>query len=392
VANASFRHLAPATRIFYGDDCLQQLPAELGRVSAKRAVVFSGRTLANATPGLGTIQAALGSLYAGAFTGVVEQSPLTTVEAGVEELRRLDADAVIALGGGSAVVTARAAAIVHGEARSARELCTVFAPGQPPASPKLGKPKLPQFVVPTTPTTAYAKTGAAVTLPGVGRRLSLFDPKARAQAIFFKPDLISATPDRMIVDAGMDAFAQGIQGLESTRREPLADALLLHGVRLIRRFLSVPEDPNARTTHRGQLMVAAQLIGEGTDYTGAGAASAIGHAIGARFSVGNGAVKSIVLPHMVKFNAPATRDRLNDVVDALGVTTKTGDESPADAVSRSCRAFFDSLGLPSRLRDLQVPHDALVEIADDVLHDWFFAQNPRPMGREDLIELLEAAW
>ena len=90
VGNASFRHLAPASRIFYGDDCLKHLPAELARSGAKRAVVFCGRTLARATPGLSTIQAALGPLCAGVFAGVVEQSPLAAVEDGVEELRRLE--------------------------------------------------------------------------------------------------------------------------------------------------------------------------------------------------------------------------------------------------------------------------------------------------------------
>ena len=58
----------------------------------------------------------------------------------------------------------------------------------------------------------------------------------------------------------------------------------------------------------------------------------------------------------------------------------------------ACREFFDSLALPSRLRELNVPHDALPQIADDVSQDWFFAQNPRPMRQADLMELLEAAW
>ena len=320
MANRSFRHFAPASRILYGDDCLKHLPAELARFGATRAVVFCGRTLARATPGLSTIETALGSLCAGVFAGVVEQSPLDAVESGVEELRRLNADAVVALGGGSAVVTARAATVLYGEGGTAHDLCTVFTPGRPPVSPKLAKPKLPQFVVPTTPTTACAKSGAAVVVPG-GRRLSLFDPKARAQAIFLEPLLFSATPKRLVVDASMDAFAQAIQGLESERREPLADALLLHGVRLIRRSLDVEADPTSANA-RGGLMLAAQLIGEGTDHTGAGAASAVGHAIGARFAVGNGAAKAIVLPHAMRFNAPITRGRMNDVADALGLTNR----------------------------------------------------------------------
>jgi alcohol dehydrogenase len=389
VANRSFRHFAPASRVFYGDDCLKHLPAELARSGATRAVVFCGRTLARATPGLSTVQAALGSLCAGVFAGVVEQSPLEAVESGVEELRRLNADAVVALGGGSAVVTTRAATILYGEGGTAHQLCTVFTPGQPPVSPKLVRPKLPQFVIPTTPTTAYAKSGAAVVVPG-GRRLSLFDPKARAQSIFFEPQLFAATPTRLIVDASMDAFAQAIQGLESERREPLADAMLLHGVRLVRRSFGVEAGPESSDT-RGDLMLAAQLIGEGTDYTGAGAASAFGHAIGARFASGNGAAKAVVLPHTVRFNAPVTRGRMNDFADALGVATRADGDVP-EAVSSTCREFFNSLALPSRLRELNIPHEALALIADDVAQDWFLAQNPRPMGRGELMELLEAAW
>jgi len=266
----------------------------------------------------------------------------------------------------------------------------MFTPGRPPVSPKLLKPKLPQFVVPTTPTTAYAKSGAAVLLPD-GRRLSLFDPRARPHAVFLEPRLFGATPHRLVVDASMDAFAQAIQGLESERREPLADALLLHGVRLIRQALDAKADPTRADT-RGGLMLAAQLIGEGTDYTGAGAASAIGHAIGARFSAGNGVAKAIVLPHTVTFNAPMTRDRMNDAADALGLTDRAVETDSPDAVSRACREFFNSLALPSRLREVSVPYDALPQLADDVSQDWFFAQNPRPMPHADLMTLLEAAW
>jgi alcohol dehydrogenase class IV len=390
VATGSFRHFAPASRIFYGEDCLTHLPAELTRIGARRAVVFCGRTLAQATPGLATIQAALGPLYAGVFAGVVEQTPLGPGAAGADALRDMQADAVIALGGGSAVVTARAATVLYGEGGTAHELCTVFTPGRPPVSPKLLKPKLPQFVVPSTPTTAYAKNGAAISLPGAGRRLSLFDPKARAHAVFFVPGLFGATPERLVVDASLDGLAQAIQGLESDRREPLADALLLHGVRLIRRALDVVTNP-APASRRGDLMLAAQLIGEGTDYAGAGAASAIGHAIGARFGVGNGSVKAIVLPHTVQFNAPITRDRLLDVAVALGLESDANTDVP-DAISRACRDFSDSLGVPSRLRDLRIPHGALSEIADDVENDWFFTQNPRAMPHAELMTLLEAAW
>jgi len=124
----------------------------------------------------------------------------------------------------------------------------------------------------------------------------------------------------------------------------------------------------------------------------AGAASAIGHALRARFRVGNGVAKAIVLPHTLRFNAPVTRDRLDDLADTLDVPRDSTARGVSEALSCACREFFDRLELPARLRDVNVPHDALPAIADDVQHDWFFAQNPRAMRKEELIDLLEAAW
>lgn len=386
MASSSFRHFATGSRVLYGDDCLGQLPAELRRTGSRRAVVFCGRTLAGSTPGLETVREALGDLYAGVFAGVAEQSPINAVEAAVAELRKCEADAIVAIGGGSAVVTARAAAIIHGEERGVEDLCTVFRPGAPPQSPKLSKPKLPQFVVSTTPTTAYAKSGAAVTIPGEGRRLALFDPKARVQALFIHPAFLAATPWPLVLDAALDAFAQGVQGLESVRRQPLADALLIHGVRLIHDGLAAAEATEISNARR-DLMVAAQLIGEGTDQTGAGLASALGHAIGARFGGGNGRVKAIILPHAIAFNGSVTGTNL----DALALALGSAQTDPA-SIAQDCRQLFASLALPMRLRDLGLPKEALGQIADDAFQDWFLSQNPRQASLADLTHILEAAW
>lgn len=383
----SFRHFDPGSRIIYGDDCLTHLAGEMRRLDARHALVICGRTISRAEFGLGTVQEALGDTFAGAFTGVVEQSPLSAVEAAMQALRDAQADAVVAIGGGSAVVTARAATILHCEDGRAEDLATIFSPGQPPRSPRLARPKLPQFIVPTTPTTAYAKSGAAITIPVSGKRLALFDPKARAQALFIHPRFIAATPDRLILDAALDAFAQGVQGLESRRREPLADALLIHGVRLIHRAL-IGGAAGGDQQPRRDIMLAAQLIGQGTDFTGAGMASALGHSLGARFPVGNGHFKAAVLPHCITFNEPATAGRLDALAIALGLP----EDAAAQAVSEACSSFFAHLQIPNRLRDLGVERHELAHVCDDAAQDWFLTQNPRKADESGLMEVLDAAW
>ena len=383
-----FRYTPSSTRAYYGAGCLAQLASELKRAGCSRAVIFSGKTLARSEPGVATIKEALGDLCAGNFDGVAEHSPVASVEGAVEFLRSVDADAIIALGGGSAIVSARAAGIMYGEGKPASELCTIFEPGQPPKSPRVAAPKVPQFIVPTTPTTAYAKAGAAMATGVEGRRLALFDPKARASAVFFEPTFFAGTPERLIREAALDAFSGAVQGLESKSRQPIADSLLLQGLRLIRRGL---EEMDTAPDARADLMLAALMVGQGTDVTAGGMSAAIGHCVGSRFGVANGLVNAVMLPHTLEYNAPATGDRLRDAAEVMKVDP-AGPGGPALAVAGACRSFFASLGLPSRLRDLGIPEDALESIADAAALDWFYTQNPRPVSREDCIALLKAAW
>ncbi len=383
---AAFRHAIPPMRIYYGDDSLGQLPAELARAGCSRAVVMCGSTLARLPDGLARIEAALGALCAGVFTGVQAHSPVPAVMAAADALRSHAADAVVALGGGSAVVTARAATILLAEGGPVAELCTRFVPGQAPVSPKLTRPKLPQFIVPTTPTTAYAKAGTAVVDPAQHRRLTMFDPKTRAQALFFDGAAMLTSSPALARDAALNAFAMAVQGLESRQADPLSDAALLHALRLLRAWLPRLDAEPGSAELRGQLMLAALLAGQGTDYAPTGVASVIGHCIGSRFGLDPGAVNAMMLPHAIRFNAPATVGRL---ATAFGA----GAPGLAETVAAECKRFFASLGLPTRLRDLGITQDALPLLAADAQADWFLRQNPRRVtDAAELAPLLAAAW
>jgi len=386
----SLRHITPPLRLYRGDDSLRQLSAELARTGARRAVVFCGQTIARHANGLRLVAEALGDRYAGVFDGVKAHSPLSAVIAGAERLRDLRADVVIAVGGGSAVVTARASGILLAEGRDIREVCTQFPDGKPPVSPRLDKPKLPQLVVPTTPTTAYAKAGSAVLDDVRGQRLALFDPKTRASALFIHPALAMTATPAVTMPAALNAFTMAVQGLESRNRDPLADALLLHALRLLAANLrELSRKPNDADT-RAELMLGALLAGQGTDYAPTGLTSALAHVIGARFHLDNGVVNAILLPHAMRFNLQVTRERLALIADALAPHASGSPEVVAiDAVER----LFGDLALHKRLRDIGVGEESLTLIADDVAVDWFLYQNPRPVGgKTDIIEVLRAAW
>lgn len=385
----SFQHITPPLRLFHGPESLGQLGRELDRLNSKRAVIVCGASLARQDTLLDVVRGAMGDRCAGLFTGVRAHSPVPSVVAAAAELKRLQADAVVAVGGGSAIVTARAAGILAAEARDVRELCTTRDEEGELRSPKLLAPKLPQLVIPTTPTTAAVKAGSAVFDPVEGQRLALFDPKTRAHAVFVDPRMLQSAPRALVASAGLNTFATAMEGLMSRSGNPLADALLMHAVRLLGRHLrDVARHDDA--TVRGELVLAAVLCGQGTDHTGAGITTVLGHAIGARHEIDNGTANAIVLPHALRFNASTAPAGLARIAAALGLPH---DEPPLAVVVTAVQAIFSVLGTPHRLRDVGIPAAALPAIAGIAMGDWFLRGNPRPVrDAGELHAVLETAW
>lgn len=387
----NFQHNTPALRLFSGDDCLKSLERELRRLGSSRAMIMCGGTIGRSAAIMDKVRAAAGDRLAGVYTGVKAHSPVPDVIAAAHALRDTDADCVIAIGGGSAIVTARAASILLVEGEDVPALATRLGDDGRLISPRLDKPKLPQIILPTTPTTAIVKAGSALFDPATSARLALFDPKTRTQSVFLDPDLLATIPDELLASASVNSLALAIEGLISVTGNPIADGQLMHTLRLINQRLggdAAEVTPDART----DLVVAGILCGQGTDHSGAGITIVLGHAIAARQHVEAGAVNAIILPHALRFNGDAGGEGLIKSAAAFGSPVSNVAEA-REAVISATQKLFTRLGCPSRLRDIGVERDDFAAIAEAALGDWFLKGNPRPVsGAADLTEILEAAW
>jgi alcohol dehydrogenase len=388
----SFQHVTPPLRLFHGPDSLGQLGRELDRLKSSRAVIFCGPWMVKDRALLDRVQLAMGERCAGVFSDVEAHSPVASVEAAAAELKRLQADAVIAVGGGSVIVTARAASILLAEGKSPRQLCTVINDKGVVSSPKLLAPKLPQLIIPTTPTTATVNAGSAVFDPVDGARLAMYDPKTRAQSVFIDPQMLLSAPRALVASASLNTLSMAIEGLTSRMSDPLADALLMHALRLLVQHLAQPllhDDP----TVRGELVLAAILCGQGTDHTSAGITTVLGHAIGARYGSENGTVNAIVLPHVLAFNALASAAGLAKVAAALGRQGTATDSDQVAATIETVKDILAALGVPRGLREVGVAREDLPEIARMAMGDWFLRGNPRTVqDAGELQQLMEDAW
>ena len=145
--SATFRYLSPAARLYAGVEALSHLSREVQRLEASRAFVVCSQTVAQTTNLLNRTKETLDGLCVGVYNEAKKESPIPLVLAGVEAARAVHPDLIVAVGGGSAVVTARAITILLAEKGTVHDLCTKYPPGEAPVSPRLLEPKLPNILV-----------------------------------------------------------------------------------------------------------------------------------------------------------------------------------------------------------------------------------------------------
>lgn len=380
------RHVGTAARTLWGDGALGQLPAELDRVGSQRVVAVVARSVAARSDLMGALGDTLGGRLIDVFSDVREHSPYPQVQMAADLLASLEADSVLAVGGGSAIVTARAATILACEKREIRELATQRGADGRLVSPRLSAEKIPNFILATTPSTAYAKAGAAVRDPETGERLALFDPKMRAQTVIFDPVFALTAPASLVSSASLNVMAMAVDGMQAVGENPLAEALLAQGLREVRDHLPRVTEDGADAQARIRLMLAALLVGQGSDFAGTGIAQALSHALGPRSTVANGVVEAMLLPHTASYNADVTGLSQVRIAETFRTHEQTG------GLPALVSQYLAALGAPRTLREIGISKSVLDEVIEHTLDDWFITRVPKKVDRAALRNILESAW
>lgn len=394
-----FRHVAHPVRVFAGDDALSNLSAAVRRTGGKRPFVVCGRSVATRTDLLERVTLALGESPAGVFDGVQAGSPVPTVIKGAEMAREAGADVIVAVGGGSAVVTARAIIIMLAEGGHPRDHATKYPEGQPPVSPRLMAPKIPNILVLTTPTTAATRAGTAVIDADTGHRLEMFDPKTRPEAVIWDTEALMTAPAELCLSASGSLFSGVIGALQAPRVNAMAAADLLSSLGLLVENLPLVRKSGDGGPARVNLCAASFMYNRAWDTGASGSAlgvvSALAHSLDTRYAeCDHGSAYSITTGPGMRFNRDFNAAGQARVADALGVREPgDSDQDAADSAAAAVTGFFEAIGLPVRLRDVGVPADGIPQIAEDALTDFGLHRNVRPVsGAEELEAVLRSAW
>ena len=338
-------------RVIFGPGSLRELAGEVARLGTARALVVS-------TPGHESLaeEAArqLGTRAAGIYAKAVMHVPVETARAACEEARRLTADGVVAIGGGSTIGLAKAIALETG---------------------------LPILAVPTT----YA--GSEMTpiygLTAGGRKNTGRDPRVLPKAVIYDPLLTLDLPPQITGPSGMNAIAHCVEGLYAHDANPITSLLAAEGIRALSRSLVRcvlnPRDLEART----EALYGAWLAGVVLGSVGMGLHHKLCHVLGGSFNLPHAETHTIVLPHAAAYNAAAAPDAMRAIADAL----------PVGKAAEVPGALYDLavlLGAHVALRDIGLKESDLDEAAEIACASPY--PNPRPIERVAVRKVLEQAF
>lgn len=388
---SAFEHTNPATRIVSGKEAVDRLPELMDDLGVRGALVVCGRTVSEG-PQLTLLRAALGPRLAGTFVGVTAHAGLQGLLEGVTAVDEAGADCLISLGGGATIDSAKCIALLRARDAPLEEYRIQKDRGS--ARRRRVPATMAHLALPTT-----AGSGSEI-MPWAGirneetREKMLFrDPSLTPAVAVLDPRLVVPTAPWLTATSGVTALARSVETLYSTARQPIAEALALQSLRLMAAALPVAMAQPGDIAARAATQVAASISGIAADNSMVSLVHAVGHALGGRLALQHGIVHSILLPEVAARYLPTTGALQRQVADALGVDVagRTTAEAGVRAVE-ALRDLLHALPIPSRLRDVDVPKEAIEDLAAQTTRDPMFSYVPLDTSEDDVRQILLAAW
>ncbi|SED09253.1 Alcohol dehydrogenase, class IV [Amycolatopsis tolypomycina] len=341
-----FTYTARPAHIVFGPGTLEQVREEVERLGRSRVLVLASPDLAE--PG-DRVEKALGPLAVGRFDGAAMHTPVEVTEQAVALLREAGADCVVAVGGGSTTGLAKALAVRTG---------------------------VDQVILPTTYAGSEVTPVLGETVDGVKTTRS--SPDILPETVIYDVELSRELPVPIAVTSGVNALAHAVEALYSPDANPVIDGMALDAIRRLARGLrGLAEDTlEART----ELLQGAWLAGTCLGAVGMGLHHKLCHTLGGSFGLPHAPMHTVVLPHVMAYNAAAAPDAMRRIADALGAT-----DAPT--------AVYDlvvAAGGPTSLRELGLAESDLDRAAGLATAAPY--PNPAEPTRDGIARLLRRAW
>ncbi len=368
---------------YFGPGSRKELPGVVARLGFTKALVVTDKGLMKfgvAKQVLDVLDEA--NIAYEVYDDVKPNPTVTNVKMGVEALKKAEADFIIAIGGGSSMDTAKGIGIVSANPEFSD---VVSLEGTAPTKHKT----VPIIALPTTAGTAAETTINYVIIDeSKQKKMVCVDPNDIPCVAIVDAELMYSLPKGLTAATGMDAMTHAIEGLITKAAWELSDMFEIKAIEMIYRYLPIAVNEPTNPVGRDGMAVAQYVAGMAFSNVGLGVDHGMAHPMSALHDVPHGVACAILLPTVMRFNAPAALDKYVDIAKAIGVY-KDGmtKEEAADAACNGIADLSRRVGIPEHLADLGITEKDIDALADQAIADVCTPGNPRDVTRDDIVAL-----
>ena len=374
------------TKIISGIDSTAEIIKELNALHAKKVLLITDPGLVQAGVAQQVVEMLKQAAVEVEIFDAVEPDPSIQVATKAAEMaKNVKANVLIALGGGSAIDTAKSAALLVTNGGYLKDYAGVN---------KVVKPILPLIAVPTT-----AGTGSEVTIfavmsdPEKQEKFTISSALIAPAVAVLDPLLTLKLPPSVTAFTGMDALTHAIEAFTSSIAQPATDALALSAIKLILKHLPVAVGRGDNIMARDGMLQASLLAGIAFNNAFLGLAHAIASPLGGHFHVPHGLANAVMLPYVMEYNLPTAVRRYAEIGRALGLqavgdTPRAVAEKTVAAITQLAR----DINIPEKLSNIGAKEELLPLVARDALKSIQLKFNVRNASEKEILALLQKAY
>lgn len=368
---------------YFGPGARKELPGVVARLGYKKALVVTDKGLMK----FGVAKMVLDVLDEAAipyeiYDEVKPNPTVTNVKMGVEACKKAEADFIIAIGGGSSMDTAKGIGIICNNPEFSDVISL-----EGVADTK--KKTVPIIALPTTAGTAAETTINYVIIDEEKqKKMVCVDPNDIPAVAIIDAELMYSLPKSLTAATGMDAMTHAIEGLITKGAWELSDMFEIKAIEMIHKYLPIAVNEPTNPVGRDGMAVAQYVAGMAFSNVGLGVDHGMAHPLSALHDIPHGVACAMLLPTVMKFNAPADLPKYVDIAKALGVY-KDGmtQQEAADAACTEIDNLSRLVGIPTHLSELGITEKDIDALADQAIVDVCTPGNPREVTRDDIVAL-----
>ncbi|PRD54159.1 iron-containing alcohol dehydrogenase [Sphingobacterium gobiense] len=315
----------------------------------------------------------------------IEQEPaFSDVKKVLQQLSAVPADAVIGIGGGSVLDVAKLVAAQLGSTQSLEEI----------VGKDLVKGRNKGLIcVPTTAGTGSEVSPNAILVDDENQKKGIISPYLVPDKVYVDPLLTIGVPPAITAATGLDALTHCLEAYTNKFSQPFVDMYAYEGMRLIAENLEEAVHNGKNEEARYHVAMGSMLGGFCLGPVNTAAVHALSYPLGSMFHLAHGLSNALLLPYIMEYNYVASPKKYAEVAVALGCSRLATDEETARAGIERVRTLIDACGVPARLRDVEIPKEAIPKMAEDAMKiTRLLVNNPREITLQDAISIFNAAY